>query len=267
MSFAPHFYGELAKTPQGIDILKQSAHIEHFVETIKNPRATWIDRRAALWSIGQIGSSPLGFELLCKSDIIEFISHEAFNCTTLSMRGTCFYIVGLLSATSQARNMLSRLGWDFPLNKELCIAVPKDVKKFLSVPDDESILSWPLDPKNLYGVSKVPANTNKPVVKITSESFGPTILGNISNLGNNVTQKSSHSALLKMRQRYPHYFQSTALFFETSKLFSCYSLRLPARRFVWFDLFDQVDFSVKGLAALDENNTETNENVKYIESE
>jgi rapamycin-insensitive companion of mTOR len=87
---------------------------------------------------------------------------------------------------------------------------------------------------------------------LTVENSALIILGHISNLGNNVTQKASHAALQKMRQRYANYFQSGALMSQAANLLSSYTFHLPARRFVWFDLFDNVDLSESGITSFDE---------------
>lgn len=110
VSLAPHLYGELAKTPEGCMLIRAGGHFREFAEIIKSPHPSSIQKRAALWALGQIGSSPLGFNLLMETDIVEYVSDQAKNCHTLSMRGTCFYILGLLSRSEKARHRLANLG-------------------------------------------------------------------------------------------------------------------------------------------------------------
>jgi rapamycin-insensitive companion of mTOR len=254
VSLAPHFYGEICKTSQGVELFQKKKHFREFIELIQNPNTSWIERRAALWSVGQIGSSDTGFKLLQETGIVEYISEQAMQCSTLSMRGTCFYILGLLSMTSAGREVLDKLGWDFPLNTDLAIAVPKDIVSFLKVPKTSFVGPWALDPKNKFGVQTVPSTTGKSSTKLTPENATSVILGHISNLGNNVTQKASHSALQKLRQRYAPFFQSASLMCDAAKMLSSYSFHLPARRFIWFDLFDGVDLSESGISAFDQKN-------------
>jgi hypothetical protein len=251
VSLAPHFYGELCKTKEGVELFQRKGHFAHFIDMVRNPETSWIERRAALWTIGHIGSSETGFQLLKETDIVQYISNQAMSCTTLSMRGTCFYILGLLSLPSAGREVLDKLGWDFPLNTDLAIAVPKDIVSFLKVPTTNYAGSWALSPQNKFGVNAVPSTTGKTSTKLAPENYASVVLGHISNLGNNVTQKQSHATLTRMRQRYPQYFQSAALMFEAAKLMASYSFHLPPRRFVWFDLFDQVDLSEVGILAFD----------------
>ena len=65
-----------------------------------------------------------------------------------------------------------------------------------------------------------------------------TVLAHVSALCNNVTQKSSGGALHKLRQKKPTVFTNPVLLRECSKLLIAYNFKLPARRFVLFNLFD-----------------------------
>src|SRR5438128_1646238 len=47
----PHFYGELAKTQEGCETLEKSHHVSDFIQSIKNPSANSLERRAALYAI------------------------------------------------------------------------------------------------------------------------------------------------------------------------------------------------------------------------
>merc|ERR1712151_1161 len=102
------------------------------------------------------------------------------------MRGTCFYILGLLAKTSIGRYTLDHLGWDFPLNPNLAIAVPKDVKQFLSISNVDFVGAWAINSNSNVGILKVPSTTSKNSPKITEDNLASIILGYISNLGNNV---------------------------------------------------------------------------------
>merc|ERR1712048_795581 len=67
-----------------------------------------------------------------------------------------------------------------------------------------------------------------------------TVLAHISALCNNVTQKSSASALHRLRSKKPSVFSNPLLFRETLKLLNTYQFGLAAKRFILFTLFDQV---------------------------
>lgn len=80
------------------------------------------------------------------------------------------------------------------------------------------------------------------------------ILSHLSNLCNHVTQKASLQSLraMKAAPHHAHLFAQPLLLFECFKLLSCYSYKLPARRFLFFDLFASVSFNMHTIAQFDE---------------
>lgn len=198
VSLPPHFYGEIAKTPAGREMLENSGHFESFVRAVVDHRASSLKKRAALWTIGHIGSSETGFELLRETEIVEYISDQAKSCGTLSMRGTCFYILGLISQSPSGRELLDELGWEFPLNPALAIAVPKDISSFLKVNPSPYDGSWVSEGANGIGVGRIPwAGSKKLSSKVAKDKASSVILGHISNLGNDLLQRASHHVLLR----------------------------------------------------------------------
>ena len=67
-----------------------------------------------------------------------------------------------------------------------------------------------------------------------------------------MTQKSSLQTLRQMRSDHKHLFSSSVLLFETFKLLSSYTYRLPARRFILFDLFVTVSFTPHTIQTFDQ---------------
>lgn len=220
-----------------------------------------LEQRAALWALGHIGSTAIGFELLSETNIVELISHQAMTCPTLSMRGTCFYILGLLSRSDPGRAKLSSLGWQFSPQAEAGVIVPVDFCAFMRVPDTPYVGSWAVDEKNKYGVDYVPLKDNGPgeMTATNGASLGKIILGHITNLCNTVTQKTSLNALRSLRNNYKELFASPVLFAEAMKLLGAYSFRREARRCILFELFSQVRFSQEGLQVFDQPQDQSNE--------
>lgn len=101
-----HFYGELAKTKQGADFLRQSKHIEYFKRDINSKETHMQVRRAALWAIGHIGSSENGIKLILEQELVQPLIKVAENSEYLSLRGTCIYIIGMLSNTTIGRQAI-----------------------------------------------------------------------------------------------------------------------------------------------------------------
>uniref|UniRef100_A0AAR2LVX2 RPTOR independent companion of MTOR, complex 2 a n=1 Tax=Pygocentrus nattereri TaxID=42514 RepID=A0AAR2LVX2_PYGNA len=68
--------------------------------------------KAALWALGNIGSSNWGVNLLQEENIIPDIITLAQSCEVLSIRGVCIYVLGVISRTRQGSEVLKVLGWD-----------------------------------------------------------------------------------------------------------------------------------------------------------
>jgi len=77
------------------------------------------------------------------------------------------------------------------------------------------------------------------------------ILGHLSNLTNHVTQKESHQALVALRAKHREVFTRPSLYQGVARLLATYSVRLPARRFILFDLFERVDQFAENLSLFD----------------
>jgi len=248
-----------------------AGHFKEFVDTIKSASKPSIEKRAALWAVGQIGSSVYGWELLSETDIVAYISEQAKTCQTLSMRGTCFYILGLLSRIDKGRDALSKLGWSFSPNASVAVVIPADVPAFLHIPVTPFAGSWAVDKQNNFGVKEVPckpaegtappkpgpgeekkADAKKPKTGDKMELLAEEILGHLSNLCNHVTQKNSLTDLRALHEEHRDVFRSPSLFFETFKMLTSYTYRLPARRFILFDLFNHITFDASTMSMFDQ---------------
>lgn len=118
VNIPPHFYGELAKTVLGCEILEKSDHMRHFVSVLrdKSLETPALNKRAALWAIvrspsssavlvtsgttdtdilqGHVGASENGLDVFLKDEeLVQEISIMAENEESLSMRG-CVYHTG-----------------------------------------------------------------------------------------------------------------------------------------------------------------------------
>eukprot|EP01102_Stenamoeba_stenopodia_P001967 TRINITY_DN11778_c0_g1_i1.p2 TRINITY_DN11778_c0_g1~~TRINITY_DN11778_c0_g1_i1.p2 ORF type:complete len:1167 (-),score=309.88 TRINITY_DN11778_c0_g1_i1:109-3609(-) len=120
----PHFYGELAQTTKGCEVLKQSGHFPEFVKILKDENSPALNRRGALWVIGHVGKSMTGLDFLKEADIIPYISNLAIKSTDMNIRGTCVFVFGLISKTEEGKTILERHGWESA--PELNVCVPKE---------------------------------------------------------------------------------------------------------------------------------------------
>lgn len=84
-----------------------------------------MDLKSALWACGHISTSTAGIELLVESnpinqsvfaDIVKLAQH----CQVYSIRGTAFYVLGLIGCTYDGANVLHELGSYFSIFFHFC---------------------------------------------------------------------------------------------------------------------------------------------------
>ncbi|XP_065648769.1 rapamycin-insensitive companion of mTOR isoform X2 [Hydra vulgaris] len=146
----PHLYGELAVNEFGVDlIIKQNLltdAVNVVVQALTDTLSNVIQLKAALWSIGHISSRWSGMNLILKYqrsssigsyeanenlvdlknednhmknerheddqiDIVELVVNMAQNSPVLTVRGTCFFVLGLMASTNLGAGKLEDLGW------------------------------------------------------------------------------------------------------------------------------------------------------------
>ena len=101
----------MVKTKSGADFLRQSRHIEKFRKDIVSPSVNLLQKRAALWAVGHIGSNEHGISLIQEHDLVRPIINLAENAEFLSLRGTCIYIIGMLSNTTEGKREILQYDW------------------------------------------------------------------------------------------------------------------------------------------------------------
>ncbi|RWS04250.1 rapamycin-insensitive companion of mTOR-like isoform X1, partial [Dinothrombium tinctorium] len=112
----PHLYGQLAKHQEGIQILLKEDLLTPIYFAIReadfSTEMKILTLKAALWAVGHVASSSLGFQLIFESEIISCIIAMAAQAPVLSIRGTCFYVLGLIASTSDGADYLKDFGWE-----------------------------------------------------------------------------------------------------------------------------------------------------------
>lgn len=137
----PHFYRELARTAEGCKLLEQSGHYNEFAWTIRDFRLDEEDHEAllkvkgCLWAVGNVGSMELG-ALFLDAEIVQRIVAIAESAGVLTMRGTAFFVIGLISRSRHGLKVLRGLGWDSAIDQEgdsLGLCLPTDFRKLFLV--------------------------------------------------------------------------------------------------------------------------------------
>jgi hypothetical protein len=129
-----HFYGELVKTKLGADFLRRSEHLQQFKADVVNKDTPMLKKRAALWAIGHIGSHENGIKLVLEQELVQPLIKLAENAETLSLRGTCIYIIGMLSNTSIGRSAIQKHSWICSKTKGItAVCLPREPKVIFHV--------------------------------------------------------------------------------------------------------------------------------------
>ena len=113
----PHFYRELTRTAEGCQLLKDSGHFDAFAANIRDSWAECEDQeimmklKGCLWAVGNIGSMELGAPFLEETDVVDVIIQIATKSEVMTLRGTAFFVLGLISRSLHGMEILTEYGW------------------------------------------------------------------------------------------------------------------------------------------------------------
>ncbi|CDO75419.1 hypothetical protein BN946_scf184916.g3 [Trametes cinnabarina] len=229
----PHFYGVMAKTELGCEVLQEKGHFAEFAQFIRRHGMESEDQevilklKSVLWAVGNIGATERGLPFLEEEEIIPAILEIAEQSLVLSVRGTCFFVLGLISSTPQGAEILDDYQWEAtlsPLGLPTGLCVPLDVDRFVSIPRWDCVASEAVDDSRL-----APPESDEEMEVMTA----------IYNLANTVIANTASRSLTKMKSKpeYRHIFSSPSMFYRALHTISSQKYRLPVRRYV-IDLFN-----------------------------
>ncbi|CAO3591777.1 unnamed protein product [Absidia cylindrospora] len=228
----PHFYGELTKTKEGCTLLRDKRHFQLFTDHIRNYSMETYDvgvmqqLKSDLWAVGNIGSTRNGLLFLEEEDIVKNIVYLAENSQVLSLKGTCFYVLGLIAKTQQGVEILGELGWECVVgsngNPE-GLSVPLNLQGFLT------IQNWQYTP-TLSDRPQLPKS-------IIDDTICTEILQNIGDMSNHILANEASKNLAKLRHRHGDYFRNVQLYYSVCQLLGSYHFRSPVRKYI-LDAFD-----------------------------
>ncbi|KAI4870886.1 Rapamycin-insensitive companion of mTOR, N-term-domain-containing protein [Hypoxylon rubiginosum] len=239
----PHFYRELSRTKEGCRLLEEKGHFEEFASTIREYGMQSEDHelitkvKGALWAVGNVGSMELGAPFLESTDVVEHIVKIAESHDVMSLRGTAFFVLGLISRSTHGLEILSEHGWESnttPLGVSLGLCVPSNLSKFFS------FQSW----KHELPAAITLPDTQKTILEPAladiqeEDETNQRILELATELGNMVLYKKAKVELFQLRQKKTAGFRQPALFRKILALFECHHYRLPDRHLV-IELFDK----------------------------
>ncbi|KAK6346439.1 hypothetical protein TWF730_010761 [Orbilia blumenaviensis] len=241
----PHFYRELAKTEEGCRLLQEKGHFEEFAMFVKDNADEYEDIeivtkvKGCLWAIGNIGSLPSGAPFIENSDIVEDIISIAETSKVLSLKGTAFFVIGMISRTSSGLELLDAFGWDAKvtdMGEFLGYCLPKKLNSLLSL-QNWDFASGETNPSGRITTCSIPG---------VDESLLQKLLVAMTNLSNHILANEASRELVKLKQSNPDLFQSPEVYCQTLRILESYRYRLPVRRFI-LEIFERkcVDTVVK----------------------
>lgn len=234
----PHFYRELTRTHEGCKLLEQKGHFDEFATTIRefgmedDDLETILKVKGCLWAVGNVGSMELGAPFLEKSDVVKWIVQIAETSEVMNLRGTAFFVLGLISRSLHGQEILIEYGWDGVVNETgetLGFCIPLDFKKLFS------IKPWAATPRH-SAIWKQKADIK---VAITDDDpLNARILKLATDLGNTVLAKKAANDLHAIKAKKASGFQKPVMFHKVMEVLESHHFRLPVCRFV-IDLFDK----------------------------
>lgn len=250
----PHFYRELTRTDEGCKLLRSKGHFEEFANIIREHGMLSEDPemilkvKGCLWAVGNVGSMELGGPFLEESDVVENIVQIAQSHEIMSLRGTAFFVLGLISRSIHGLEILSEHGWDSnttSMGASLGLCIPQDLSKFFSY-----------KPWKHEIVSDIRATEERKeaisLARTDDDPVNQRILELIMDLGNTVLKNKAMSELMHIKAKNAPGFKQAKLFKKILLLLECHQFRLGMRRFA-IDLFDK---SVMRRIVLDEESSD-----------
>lgn len=275
----PHLYGELAKTSVGCQILHGSGHIPEYIACLRDAASAPLEKRAALWALGHVAATARGFDLIrhYATDVLDVIVKLATDSPLVSIRGTCFFVLGLIARSAPGRRSLLRLGWDAPQDASVSIAVPQNCNSLFvwptmamrptcALPSELSTLTMAgesSDSSNCHNNCPQSPLTQTPrsVLQTLLTKVPPEwreVLRHVADLSNHITQKEAHSSLSKLRASKSPLFEEPRLLLYVHALMEKYTYRLAFRQFL-LNAFDRAALTDEVLDALRVPDDQTNE--------
>lgn len=236
----PHFYRELTRTKEGCKLLQDKGHFEEFATTIREHGMSADDPelilkiKGCLWAVGNVGSMELGAPFLEESDVVEQIVKIAEAHPIMSLRGTAFFVLGLISRSVHGLEILSEHGWDSNtsnLGVSLGLCIPSDLSKFLSY--------QPWEHKTISDI--VITDEEKMEIeraRVDVDETNQRILELVETLGNMILHKKAIGELIQIKENKGYAFKQVRLFKKVMVLLEYHHFRLPMRRFV-IELFEK----------------------------
>ena len=235
-----HLYGELVKTKMGLRKLQQTEQIVQLLTDLRS-ELPGIRKRAALWALGHTGCTERGCAYLIRLKAVEKIVKVAEQSPVLSLRGTAYQALSLISKSNKGKQELLRLGWASPEHQNSTISMPLNPTAFFTIApyQCQGYYADHLQAFDQYRVANALSTDEQEIVN------------NIASLGNVVTRPQSETFLRTRRAQSPEAFNNPKVFSVALAILSHYSFKLNARR-IFHKILDKAPRSPGFLPAFDQ---------------
>ncbi|KAH8373225.1 hypothetical protein KR009_006539, partial [Drosophila setifemur] len=116
-NIAPHLYGQMAQTSQGMTALRKHGDLPYLIELLTRAKcsddAECLDLKSAIWALAHASTHANGIEYFVELNarLYERLIVLATKCEVYSVRATCFSALGLIAGTQAGANILFKLNW------------------------------------------------------------------------------------------------------------------------------------------------------------
>lgn len=261
----PHFYRELTRTAEGCKLLQAKGHFEEFATTIQDFASEAQDLetitkvKGCLWAIGNVGSMELGAPFLENTDVVKHVVWIAESSQVMTLRGTAFFVLGLISRSLHGQEILVEYGWDGTVNvtgESLGYVLPLDFNKLFSIQVLSASSTTAKRQSQL--VDALPFVSRKREGSTSVTDPNPTnaaILSAIVKLGNSVLTNKALVELQSLKAKKASGFRKGGFFKKAMTVLSQHRYGIREYRFV-IDCFGK---SVLKRLVLDEEDSEDDE--------
>ena len=264
----PHFYRELTRTKEGCKLLRDKGHFEEFASTIRDYGMLSDDPelitkvKGCLWAVGNVGSMELGAPFIEESDVVEQIVRIAESHQIMSLRGTAFFVLGLISRSVHGLEILSEFGWESStttmgstMGTSLGFCIPNDLTKLFS------FQPWQHEKAPEMSMNEAQQEALD-AARSDSDIVNQRILELVIDLGNTVLYKRAMTELMHIKTKKAAGFRQAALFKKIMTLLECHHFRLHVRQNV-INLFDK---SIMRQIVLDEETDDEDMSIEEDDS-
>ncbi|KAK3692410.1 Rapamycin-insensitive companion of mTOR, N-term-domain-containing protein [Podospora appendiculata] len=261
----PHFYRELTRTQEGCKLLSDKGHFDEFAATIRehgmhsDDAEMLVKVKGCLWAVGNVGSMELGAPFLESCDVVEQIIQIAENHEVMSLRGTAFFVLGLISRSTHGLEILSEHGWDAnttPTGISMGFCIPTELTRLFSLqpwthtpvtaiqlPETQKtetarLPPMPSRPRSESLIKAIQAeeggdNDETRRVELDPDPTNQRILELIIDLVNMVLYRRARNELMQIKsQKKALGFRQPALFRRVMALLECHHYRLADRSMI-----------------------------------